>query len=220
MPQADKPQPDPVSTLTRGLFATGRRPRHYNRAGGHTCCFRLVAAVMSSVPGGRKGSQTCMKIRILVTGGTFDKEYDELTGRLFFRDTHLPEMLRLGRCRLDVAIETVMMIDSLELDDSGAWPSSSAPRKRGDRHRHHPRHRYDGRDCPGACGRSAAGQDDCADRRDGAVCVWQLGRIVQSRQRAVVRAGPSPRCLRRDERAALPVERRRKNRATGSFEAV
>ena len=46
-----------------------------------------------------------MKIRILVTGGTFDKEYDELTGRLFFRDTHLPEMLRLGRCRLDVAIE-------------------------------------------------------------------------------------------------------------------
>jgi L-asparaginase len=60
-----------------------------------------------------------MSIRILVTGGTFDKEYDELTGRLFFRDTHLPEMLRLGRCRLDVAIETVMMIDSLDLDDAG-----------------------------------------------------------------------------------------------------
>ena len=39
------------------------------------------------------------KIRILVTGGTFDKEYDELTGRLFFRDTHLPDMLRRGRCR-------------------------------------------------------------------------------------------------------------------------
>jgi L-asparaginase len=60
-----------------------------------------------------------MKIRILVTGGTFDKEYDELSGHLFFRDTHLPEMLRLGRCRLDVAIETVMMIDSLDLDDMG-----------------------------------------------------------------------------------------------------
>src|SRR3954452_5495060 len=56
----------------------------------------------------------CMKIRILVTGGTFDKEYDELTGRLFFKDTHLPEMLQRGRCRLDVTIETVMMIDSLE----------------------------------------------------------------------------------------------------------
>jgi L-asparaginase len=59
------------------------------------------------------------RIRVLVTGGTFDKDYDELTGRLFFRDTHVPEMLRRGRCRLDVAIETVMMIDSLELDDAG-----------------------------------------------------------------------------------------------------
>ena len=59
------------------------------------------------------------KIRILVTGGTFDKKYDELTGRLFFRDTHVPEMLRLGRCRLDVTVDTVMMIDSLELDDGG-----------------------------------------------------------------------------------------------------
>ena len=60
-----------------------------------------------------------MNIRILVTGGTFDKEYDELTGRLFFRDTHLPEMLRRGRCRLDLTIETVAMIDSLDLDDAG-----------------------------------------------------------------------------------------------------
>ncbi|PYR73674.1 MAG: asparaginase [Acidobacteria bacterium] len=58
-----------------------------------------------------------MRIRILVTGGTFDKEYDELTGRLFFRDTHLPEMLRRGRARLDLALETVVMIDSLEMDD-------------------------------------------------------------------------------------------------------
>src|SRR5687768_6713872 len=60
-----------------------------------------------------------MSIRILVTGGTFDKEYDELTGRLFFQDTHLPEMLRRGRCRLEVTIETVMMIDSLDLDAAG-----------------------------------------------------------------------------------------------------
>jgi L-asparaginase len=60
-----------------------------------------------------------MRIRILVTGGTFDKEYDELTGRLFFKDTHVPEMLERGRCRLDVAVETVMMIDSLELGDTG-----------------------------------------------------------------------------------------------------
>jgi L-asparaginase len=58
-------------------------------------------------------------VRILVTGGTFDKEYDELTGRLFFRDTHVEEMLRRGRARLDLAVETVMMIDSLEMDDAG-----------------------------------------------------------------------------------------------------
>ena len=56
-----------------------------------------------------------MRIRILVTGGTFDKEYDELTGRLFFRDTHLPEMLRRGRSMLDIQIETVLMIDSLDM---------------------------------------------------------------------------------------------------------
>jgi L-asparaginase len=56
-------------------------------------------------------------IRILVTGGTFDKKYDELNGRLFFRDTHVPEMLRLGRSRIDVQVETIMMVDSLDLDD-------------------------------------------------------------------------------------------------------
>ena len=58
-------------------------------------------------------------LAILVTGGTFDKQYDELTGRLFFRDTHVGEMLRLGRSRLELTIETVMMIDSLEMDDGG-----------------------------------------------------------------------------------------------------
>jgi len=57
-------------------------------------------------------------IRIFVTGGTFDKEYDEIHGRLYFRDTHLPEMLRLGRCRLDVRLRTLMMIDSLEMADT------------------------------------------------------------------------------------------------------
>jgi L-asparaginase len=59
-----------------------------------------------------------VKLRILVTGGTFDKVYDELTGSLFFRETHLPEMLRLGRSMLDVEIETVFMMDSLELGDA------------------------------------------------------------------------------------------------------
>jgi L-asparaginase len=58
------------------------------------------------------------RIRVLVTGGTFDKEYDELSGRLFFRDTHVPEMLRRGRCRLDVAVQALMMIDSLDMTDA------------------------------------------------------------------------------------------------------
>ena len=54
-------------------------------------------------------------IRILVTGGTFDKEYNELSGSLFFRHTHLNEMLRLGRCHVEVFVETLMMIDSLDM---------------------------------------------------------------------------------------------------------
>ena len=54
-------------------------------------------------------------IRILVTGGTFDKTYDEIRGRLSFAETHLPEMLRLGRSRVDVSITTLMMIDSLDM---------------------------------------------------------------------------------------------------------
>ncbi|RMH22838.1 MAG: asparaginase [Gemmatimonadetes bacterium] len=58
-----------------------------------------------------------MAIRILVTGGTFDKEYDELRGVLSFRETHVPDMLRLGRCRVDVTVETLMMIDSLDMSD-------------------------------------------------------------------------------------------------------
>ena len=59
-----------------------------------------------------------MTIRILVTGGTFDKEYDEITGSLSFKESHIADMLERGRCRLDVAIEVLMMRDSLELTDA------------------------------------------------------------------------------------------------------
>jgi L-asparaginase len=58
-----------------------------------------------------------MAIKIFVTGGTFDKEYNELNGSLFFKDTHLPEMLTLGRSRVQVDIRTLMMIDSLEMTE-------------------------------------------------------------------------------------------------------
>jgi len=57
-------------------------------------------------------------IRVFVTGGTFDKEYDELTGRLYFKETHVHEMLRLARCRVDVRVRTLMMIDSLDMSDA------------------------------------------------------------------------------------------------------
>ena len=59
-----------------------------------------------------------MAIRILATGGTFDKEYNERTGQLYFKDSHIAEMLRLGRSQVDVSIRTVMMIDSLEMTDA------------------------------------------------------------------------------------------------------
>jgi L-asparaginase len=59
-----------------------------------------------------------MAIRVFVTGGTFDKEYDEIRGELSFGDTHLPEMLRRGRCALELEIRTLMMVDSLELSEA------------------------------------------------------------------------------------------------------
>ena len=58
-----------------------------------------------------------MTVRIFVTGGTFDKEYNELTGELFFKETHLPEMLQRSRSTLETTVRTLMMIDSLNMTD-------------------------------------------------------------------------------------------------------
>ncbi len=58
-----------------------------------------------------------MAIRLFVTGGTFDKEYNELNGQLFFKDSHINEILKLGRSRLDLSVRTLMLIDSLEMTD-------------------------------------------------------------------------------------------------------
>lgn len=54
-------------------------------------------------------------IQIFITGGTFDKEYNYITGELFFKDTHLPSMLERGRCTIDTNVKTIMMIDSLKM---------------------------------------------------------------------------------------------------------
>jgi len=56
-----------------------------------------------------------LTIRIFVTGGTFDKEYNEISGELFFKQTHVADMLRLGRCRVPVDVETLMLVDSLQM---------------------------------------------------------------------------------------------------------
>jgi len=56
-----------------------------------------------------------MAIRIFITGGTFDKEYNELTGQLYFKDTHMHDLLELGRNKVAVEIRTLMMVDSLEM---------------------------------------------------------------------------------------------------------
>lgn len=58
------------------------------------------------------------EILILITGGTFDKEYNYLTGELYFKESHIPEMLERGRCTLEVTTRTLMMIDSTEMTDN------------------------------------------------------------------------------------------------------
>ena len=56
-----------------------------------------------------------MTIRILVTGGTFDKQYDELKGTLAFKETNVEHVLARGRCRVDVVVEVLMLVDSLDI---------------------------------------------------------------------------------------------------------
>jgi L-asparaginase len=57
-------------------------------------------------------------IQIFITGGTFDKDYNDIKGELYFKDTHLPDMLKRGRCTLDLDVKTLMMVDSLEMTEA------------------------------------------------------------------------------------------------------
>lgn len=61
---------------------------------------------------------TVNAIQIFITGGTFDKEYDAINGKLYFKNTHLKEILVHGRARLPINIDTLMMVDSLEMSDT------------------------------------------------------------------------------------------------------
>lgn len=58
-----------------------------------------------------------MSIRLLITGGTFDKEYDIINGKLYFTDSHVDEILLRGRNTTNVTTRTLMMVDSLEMTD-------------------------------------------------------------------------------------------------------
>jgi L-asparaginase len=58
-----------------------------------------------------------MAVRIFITGGTFDKEYNEITGQLFFKDTHINDLLSLGRSKVNLTIQTLMMVDSLDMTE-------------------------------------------------------------------------------------------------------
>ncbi len=161
-----------------------------------------------------------MQIRILVTGGTFDKQYDELTGRLFFRDTHLPEMLRLGRSRLDVTVETVMMVDSLDLDDAGREVIVGRARACAERAivvTHGTDTMVQTARRPG--GRGTDHESHRPDRRHGAIRVWQLGRPVQPGERTVVRTSAAARGLCGDERPAFSMERGRQEPGDGGVRA-
>ena len=58
-----------------------------------------------------------MRIAVFVTGGTFDKEYNEITGELYFKDTHIREILDLGRSLVEVEIKKLMLVDSLNMTE-------------------------------------------------------------------------------------------------------
>ena len=60
-------------------------------------------------------------IQVFVTGGTFDKDYNFITGELYFKDTHLKEMFSRGRSTLDIDLKTLMMIDSLEMTEEDRY---------------------------------------------------------------------------------------------------
>ncbi len=56
-------------------------------------------------------------IRIITTGGTFDKLYDEIRGELTFKDSHLPRILEQSRCTIKINVENCLAIDSLYMNE-------------------------------------------------------------------------------------------------------
>ena len=59
-----------------------------------------------------------MSLRILATGGTFDKRYDPISGSLGFADTHLHALLRQARVAQGAVVQQLMQVDSLDMTDT------------------------------------------------------------------------------------------------------
>ena len=158
-------------------------------------------------------------IQLFVTGGTFDKEYNELTGELFFQKTHIADMLRLGRCRLAVTVETLMMIDSLEMTDAGRQSilerCEASPAKR-----IVITHGTDSMEQTAAVlGRGIAGKTIVLT---GAMVPYQFGslrRDVQSRDGDWVRSGIAAGGICGDERPLLPLAFGAEKSGIGDFRA-
>lgn len=74
------------------------------------------------------------RIRVIVTGGTFDKHYDEIKGELTFRDTHVPEILKCARVSAPVEVELNQLIDSLYMQDENRHSVLESCRKAEERH--------------------------------------------------------------------------------------
>jgi L-asparaginase len=75
-----------------------------------------------------------VKIRVIITGGTFDKIYDEVGGKLAFRETHLPEILGFTRCTVPIELELNQLIDSLDMQAAGRLSILGACRRAPERH--------------------------------------------------------------------------------------
>lgn len=56
-------------------------------------------------------------IRFIETGGTIDKQYNLSDGSLYFTQTSIPNMLKQGRCTVDITHQTLELLDSLEMTE-------------------------------------------------------------------------------------------------------
>ena len=145
-----------------------------------------------------------MAIRILATGGTFDKEYNERTGQLYFKDTHIAEMLRLGRSQVEVSIRTVMMTDSLEMTDADRNLIVQNCVQSAEDHIVIT-HGTDTMTKPPPRWLALSRKNSRANRSDDPLRLWQFRRPLQSGQRALVRAGTASRSLHCHTRSMLSL---------------